>query len=57
VRDYCTLWYGRFGYQMYATVAALLEELWDGRDGGDGEMWWGKLVDKKQSDEMNFCFR
>jgi hypothetical protein len=42
---------------MYATVAALLEELWDGRDGRDGEMWWGKLVYKKQSDEMNFCFR
>jgi hypothetical protein len=41
LRDYCTLWYGRFGYQMYATVAALLEELWDERDSGDGGMWWG----------------
>jgi hypothetical protein len=41
---------------MYATVAALLEELWDERDSGDGGMWWGKLVDRKQGEGMNFRF-
>jgi len=58
IRDYCTWWYALYGYQMFETAQSLLEELWTQRDArwNDDTLWWGGIVDARQSMDENFSF-
>ncbi|KAK7900989.1 hypothetical protein LTR67_003275 [Exophiala xenobiotica] len=61
VRRYCRYWSQQSGYQLFATAASLLEELWaEAAESLDSVgVWWGSLIDSKQKSQhqkRRFCF-
>lgn len=58
VEQYCEAWYINCRYTMFKDTLALLQDVWARRDREANKftVWWGPIVDEKQSDGSGYLF-
>ena len=58
VRLYCDSWYQQSRYTLFHEASMLLQEIWTQKDLGanDSAVWWGSIIDGKQTYGGEFLF-